>query len=495
MQNNERAYRPALLLILCLTALAHPALAVTQSGPQIGGGTCSTGTVNGTYFYLLTGAVSSNGEAVPYAEIGKIVTDGAGNVSGQTYTSASGQQTSAGLSGTYSVQSNCAGSMTYTINSETVTLAFQVVANGQAIVVAVSSSNAVVVGTAYAVTAGTSPANCSNASLSGAYGYTLYGNVPGHFYSDAGQFVVDGNGNGTVASVANLGGTVSQSTGSGSYSVSSDCSGTATVSNSVGTLHYRFAVVQDGQKAIFYGSDPGWTISGVFAPQFGPPQNAVVNGASFQARAVAPGGLFSIFGSGLSAGTASAQSVPLPTTLAQTQVLVNGTPVPLVYASGTQINAQMPVGVPTGQPMTVTVTNSGQPSNSVALTVPTAAPGLFTNGSQAIVQNPNGSLNSSSTPAHPGDVIVAYLTGCGAVNSSAWTTGAASPPEPSSVTSSYSITVGNQAASVQYLGLTPGFVGLYQANLAVPSLASGTYPMVVTVAGNPSNQASITVAD
>jgi uncharacterized protein (TIGR03437 family) len=91
---------------------------------------------------------------------------------------------------------------------------------------------------------------------------------------------------------------------------------------------------------------------------------------------------------------------------------------------------------------------------------------------------------------------VAYLTGGGAVNSpGSWITGAASPAGPSAVTSQYSLTVGGQVAQVGYLGLTPGFVGLYQANFTVPTLTPGTYPVVVTVAGNASNSATIAVGD
>jgi uncharacterized protein (TIGR03437 family) len=43
--------------------------------------------------------------------------------------------------------------------------------------------------------------------------------------------------------------------------------------------------------------------------------------------------------------------------------------------------------------------------------------------------------------------------------------------------------------------LTPGFVGLYQANFKLPSLTPGDYPIVVTVAGNASNAATVAVAD
>jgi hypothetical protein len=90
----------------------------------------------------------------------------------------------------------------------------------------------------------------------------------GVLYSDAGQFLADGNGNGTVASVANLGGIASQTTATGTYTVASDCSGSARVTNANGTSNYRFAVVNSGQAALFLDTDAGWTGSGVFTPQF-----------------------------------------------------------------------------------------------------------------------------------------------------------------------------------------------------------------------------------
>jgi hypothetical protein len=84
-------------------------------------------------------------------------------------------------------------------------------------------------------------------------GYFLVGAASGSAYSDAGQFVVDGDGNGTVVSVANTGGTVSHVTGSGTYTVAKDCTGTAQVNNQNGSLNYQFAIAKDGQVALFFG--------------------------------------------------------------------------------------------------------------------------------------------------------------------------------------------------------------------------------------------------
>jgi uncharacterized protein (TIGR03437 family) len=278
--------------------------------------------------------------------------------------------------------------------------------------------------------------------------------------------------------------------------VANDCSGTAQVSNQNGTLNYKFAVVEDGKGALFFCTTAGWTVAGVFTPQFATPQNSVVNGASFQSKMVSPGSLFSIFGTGLSAQPKSAGTVPLPNSLGGTQVLVNGTPAPLLYVGDNQVNAQMPIDVEPGTAVTFTVTNGGT-SNRVTFTLPAAAPGFFTSdGKAAIVQNPNGSMNSAADPAHPGDVLVAYLTGGGAVIAAGpWITGEDSPEGASSVRAPYSLTVGGHTAEVQYVGLAPGFVGLYQANFKLPALSAGSYPMVLTVGGVSSNAASVVVGD
>jgi len=49
------------------------------------------------------------------------------------------------------------------------------------------------------------------------------------------------------------------------------------------------------------------------------------------------------------------------------------------------------------------------------------------------------------------------------------------------------------AATVQFIGLTPGIPGLWQANVQVPRLPAGTYPVVVTIGGVNSNAPVITV--
>ena len=54
-------------------------------------------------------------------------------------------------------------------------------------------------------------------------------------------------------------------------------------------------------------------------------------------------------------------------------------------------------------------------------------------------------------------------------------------------------TINGTMSEVAFAGLTPGFIGLSQVNLKIPSLPAGTYPLVVSVDGQPSNAAMITV--
>lgn len=85
------------------------------------------------------------------------------------------------------------------------------------------------------------------------------------------------------------------------------------------------------------------------------------------------------------------------------------------------------------------------------------------------------------------------MTGSGALDH-AVATGAAAPSNPlARVVQPITPTIGGQAATVSFAGLTPGFVGLVQVNLVVPALASGSYPVVLKSNAFTSNAPLITV--
>jgi len=189
--------------------------------------------------------------------------------------------------------------------------------------------------------------------------------------------------------------------------------------------------------------------------------------------------------------------VPLPTKVLTTTVTVNGEAAPIFYVNATQINAQMPEDIQPGL-ATVIVKNGSLTSNAVAVTVPaTATPGIVVYGqNQAVVVNQNGSVNSPTALAKPGDVVVAYFTGGGPVNAAGTLdTGAPAPNGLSPVSGPSSVMVNGKAATVAYIGLSPQGIGLYQANFTIPQVVAGSHPMVITISGQASNRPMISIGD
>jgi uncharacterized protein (TIGR03437 family) len=170
----------------------------------------------------------------------------------------------------------------------------------------------------------------------------------------------------------------------------------------------------------------------------------------------------------------------------------------MFYVSPTQINAEMPVDVTPGL-ATVIVKNGASTSNAVAVNVPASGtPGIvaYNGGTRAVVVNQDQSVNSSTSPAKVGDIVVAYFTGGGPVQTTApLVTGARAPGTLSPVTGTYSITVNGKDATVNYIGLTPLSIGLYQANFKIPQVVAGDHPLVITISGQASNRPLITVTN
>ncbi len=220
---------------------------------------------------------------------------------------------------------------------------------------------------------------------------------------------------------------------------------------------------------------------------------SVSNAASGEASVAAPGSLIAIKGVALTQTTATAQGFPLPLSLGNAAVTINGISAPLLYVSPGQINAQVPFEVGGGSAVLNTML-LGDISATAGLTIRGIAPGLFLSGNgQAAVINDSGAVNSPSQPAAAGSFVAAYLTGLGQVDNIV-PTGAATPATPlSQTTTPVTATIGAQKAQVTFAGLAPGFAGLYQVNLIVPTLAPGSYPLQITIGGFTSNTGLISI--
>jgi uncharacterized protein (TIGR03437 family) len=212
--------------------------------------------------------------------------------------------------------------------------------------------------------------------------------------------------------------------------------------------------------------------------------HGVVNAANLapSTNPLAPGQFVSLFGSGFSSSSATASSAPLPTTLAGVQVRVNGRLAPLSYVGPDQINAILPYA--TTEPYArLQVVAGGRESNTVTLYTRASAPGVYTvppgGAGLAVALHADYSLVSESSGARQGETVMLFLTGLGAVSpatadgSAAGSTPLSMVPEATRV-AAY---INGLAAPVTFAGLAPGFAGLYQINLRIPSNVSLVFPV------------------
>jgi uncharacterized protein (TIGR03437 family) len=226
----------------------------------------------------------------------------------------------------------------------------------------------------------------------------------------------------------------------------------------------------------------------------------VVNAAGFapSPAPVAPGSIVSIFGSALATATTQTSTVPLPSTVSGTQVLMNGLAAPLFFVSPGQINAQIPWEMAAYSSMGVQVLSSSGESKTASANLAQSAPGVFTTsgGAGVVVHASNSTLVSTSSPAVPGEYLTLYGSGLGPVNNPPASGGAAPGSPLSQCLSQPTVMMGGVSAAVSFCGLTPGLVGLYQVNLQVPTgVATGSAVTVsvattVTIAVEPSQPAN-----
>jgi len=207
--------------------------------------------------------------------------------------------------------------------------------------------------------------------------------------------------------------------------------------------------------------------SAVAAPRI----DRIVNAADFTQN-TAPGSLISLLGTNLSPVSQASSTTPLPTALGESCLTVNGVPVPMLFASSEQINAQMPYQV-VGN-VTIILRTPGGVSDNFNLTILPAAPSIFRSGTNGvdtqiptIIRARNNELVTVSNPIHRDDVITIYLTGMGNTTPAveAGFPGGSDPIAAPVIAPS--VRIGGTELTVQFAGLAPGQVGIYQINARV----------------------------
>jgi hypothetical protein len=260
--------------LIRLSALVAPlTLFSLQAQAQISG-TCSNASLNGTYYYMFGGSVkggSTPTSTVSYDELGKLAMDGNGNItSGSSTITTAGTISQSSFAGSYSVSPNCTGTGSWTANSQTTSFSFEIVSGGSLVLVQVTVADNVVDGRFYRA-GNAAGLTCGNGVISGTYGALIqgstYSGTTATRYGLIAQLVFDGNGGLTLTGTLNQGVAGGNPlSGTGTYSVASDCSGAAQITTASGTMNYSLARVEGG-TVLMLETDANTLLAGSVNPQ------------------------------------------------------------------------------------------------------------------------------------------------------------------------------------------------------------------------------------
>lgn len=227
--------------------------------------------------------------------------------------------------------------------------------------------------------------------------------------------------------------------------------------------------------------------------------------------ALAPNSIVAAFGTQLAPGVEVAPSIPLPTTIRNTRVLVNNVPAQLFFVSPNQINYLIPENTPAGDTEVVvstTLANGDQVVSRGQLRIAPTAPALFTadasgTGAPAALVGrigENGQFGYDASPPYrpdpvtPGRLIPApidagsetrpaflVLYGTGLRNA-----------QPSSIRG----VIGGLEIPVDYFGAVANYAGLDQINLRLPHTLKGRglVELRIVVNGASSNPITLDLA-
>jgi uncharacterized protein (TIGR03437 family) len=273
-----------------------------------------------------------------------------------------------------------------------------------------------------------------------------------------------------------------------------------TVTATPGTLGagtYNGAILVSGAGTATGSTSINVTLT-VTAPL--PTINSVVNAASFIKGAISPGEIVTLFGTAMGPAAAAYATIDpstgkLATTIGGVQVLFNGIPAPMIYASATQISAIVPYEMAPISSPSVWIKYVGQTSNAYQLTSATTMPGLFAQNASGsgpgAILNQDYSLNGPGNAAAKGSIVMVFMTGEGQTNPPSITGAITTPNLPApQVTPAPLLPIGvlvnGQPALYTYAGEAPGLAaGLLQLNVQIPSNAqSGNLSITVSIGSN-----------
>jgi uncharacterized protein (TIGR03437 family) len=235
----------------------------------------------------------------------------------------------------------------------------------------------------------------------------------------------------------------------------------------------------------FIGPCSGRVVSNLF------PFLTIENAGSYVAAPIAPGEIVALRGYGIGPDPGvSAIGSSLPKELGGVFVSFGGYQAPLFYAGDKQINAQVPWELAGSTSTTVQVSYPGVNTISTPVAMTPTLPGIF------YINNSDGTRNSPTNPAKPGDYISIYGTGGGQASPSG-VTGEAWPQSTqlTLLTASTSVTIADKNAQVAYAGASPlNSSGFFQINAVLPTDLQSSSNAVLSLTIGTASAAGVPIA-
>lgn len=276
------------------------------------------------------------------------------------------------------------------------------------------------------------------------------------------------------------------------------------------TVARPVALESDGER--LFVADSTYRRILVFAAADIPlPLNPVVNSASLTPAPLAPGALVTISAAGLTQASDAAldgADEPLPKKLGGVEVILDGSALPLLSVSPTEIHAQFPYDIINRSSSSLFIRSEQEKgavvtSNAVAVSLIPASPGLFAFSGKE--PRPGMALHGTSpvtanNPAHPGDAITLWGAGLGAViaaeaSESGAVAGVPNAQPDSLVQVPVTATVNGMPGEVLSAVIPQGSIGIYEVRILLPRDFSveGSATLAISQDGHQSNTITIPV--
>ena len=246
------------------------------------------------------------------------------------------------------------------------------------------------------------------------------------------------------------------------------------------------------------GLTTAFAATGYLAPTI--KAGGAVNAASFQTGAT-PGSYIALFGNNLANGISVVSTPNLPVSMGGVSVSFDApqisVPAHIHFVTPGQINVQIPweLAGQTSAQIKVSINGNTGPLFTVPLVAYSPALFEYASGSSSYAASldENFKLIGPANPARQGRIIQLYGNGLGPLDNTPVSGDPTLAFPFASTTTLPVVTIGGVNAPVQFSGLSPTLVSVYQLNVTVPNTGPGTKAVVVTIGGVTSKASSIVV--